>query len=820
MKAFTISRRLPIAPDTALLCATILIAPELFGGAFPWAVVVIAGLSVASLGTALWVRRSAATPVVDGVFIVMGVAWLWTCIQAVPLPSGIAHGLGLASVQSAERLQGLAWGDSIPFTISYDPGSTYLQILIGISILSAFLAARLGGPSGLKPIAAATVASAVLIGLVGFAHRAAGVDALFGVYSPRFSATHLLTPLMNSNHLGGFSLMGALIAVGLAAQEGGRQRRIAWIGASVLCATVVAFTLSRGALGALLFGLVLLAAWLVGRGRAGRRRAAIPIAVVGAAVAGVAAFAGLEPILRRFEMRGLDKLELAAHGFRLLDGSAWWLGVGRGAFSSAFVTHEGSLDRYTHPENLLVQWTTEWGVLLGATLILVLMLALWKRFRAAEEPVVAAVCVAIFALSVQNLVDFGLEMAGIVVVVAALLGALLPARSISPPERSRRLLLASLGVFVVVLAVLGPRVLASDTQSIVDRLTRAMQADDDADFQATLRRGLALHPSEPAFALLAGTYAGSKRHPDAARWLSVVIEEAPGWAAPHAVAARWLFTEGQTDQALVEIREAEQRHAGRGHKVLCEILTRSPRIEYVERAAPAEDRRIAYLDRTTSFCQGLPPELRAQIDSAILKRDPTHPRAALREAHRLANHDRSGEAIALLRQALDDDADNTRLWVAIVGAHLSDGDVERAQLALKEATSSGLDSRALLEAQARVEAALGHADAMRATLTRLRGESRGNPHLLASSFILGGGLEASLGNIDEALAAYTAADVASPESSALERAAALALRSGRPTHARRTYRTLCRRKPDGPACAQEARLSKEPSPAPPGRPMP
>jgi tetratricopeptide (TPR) repeat protein len=254
--------------------------------------------------------------------------------------------------------------------------------------------------------------------------------------------------------------------------------------------------------------------------------------------------------------------------------------------------------------------------------------------------------------------------------------------------------------------------------------------------------------------------------------------------------------------------------------VLCEILTRSPRIEYVERAAPAEDRRIAYLDLTTSFCQGLPPELRAQIDSAILKRDPTHPRAALREAHRLANHDRSGEAIALLRQALDDNADNTRLWVAIVGAHLRGGEAARAQSALKEATSSGLDSRALLEAQARVEAALGQTDAMRATLTRLRGESRGNPHLLASSFILGGGLEASLGNIDEALAAYTAADVASPESSALERAAALALRSGRATHARRTYRTLCRRKPDGPACAQEARLSKEPSPAPPERPMP
>ena len=165
MSASTISTHSPIAPDTALLCATILVAPELFGGAFPWTVVVIAGLCVACLGMALWVRRTASTPELDGVFIVMGVAWLWTCLQAVPVPSGVAHALRLGSMDSAERLHGLAWAGSVPFTVSYDPGSTYLQILIGIGILAAFLAARLGGPSGLKPIAVAAVASAVLMGL-------------------------------------------------------------------------------------------------------------------------------------------------------------------------------------------------------------------------------------------------------------------------------------------------------------------------------------------------------------------------------------------------------------------------------------------------------------------------------------------------------------------------------------------------------------------------------------------------------------------------------------------------------------------------------
>jgi tetratricopeptide (TPR) repeat protein len=298
------------------------------------------------------------------------------------------------------------------------------------------------------------------------------------------------------------------------------------------------------------------------------------------------------------------------------------------------------------------------------------------------------------------------------------------------------------------------------------------------------------------------------------------MDEAPEWAAPHAIAARWLFAEGNIDQALLEVRHAEQRRAGSAYKVLCELLTRFPRMDYVERAAPAQDQRIVFLNRTALTCGGLPAELRAEIDDAILKDDPTHTAAVLREAQRLATRGRSGDAVDLLRRSLEHNEDNDRLWIALIQAHLRAGEAEQAQSVLKEAKSGSLEGRSLLEAEARVEAALGQANEMRATIARLRGQSRGEATLIASSFIFEGELEASLGNIDEALAAYIAADVANPESPALQYAATLALKSGRPTHARRLYRTLCRRKPNGRACVQAARLSKETSPGPPRRPMP
>jgi tetratricopeptide (TPR) repeat protein len=807
MNAFATSRRLRVAPDTAALCATIVIAPQLFGGAFPWTVVVIAGLCLASLAVALLVRQASAPSVVDGVFVLMATAWVWTCVQTIPLPAALATALGLPSVENAKLLEGLAWAPEVPLTISADPGATQLQILTGIGILSAFLAARLGGPAGLKPLAIATLISAVLVGVIGFAHEAAGSKVLFGVYAPRFTALRLLAPLMNGNHLAGFSVLGAILGAGLATRERKPAARIAFVGASIFCAMLVAWTLSRGGIGALLSGFVLLAVWLSGRGRSTRPKAAIPIAVVGATIAGLIAFAGLQPILRRFETQGLDKLQLAANGLQLLEGSAWWLGVGRGAFSAAYVSHGRVLTRATHPENILVQWTTEWGVPLAVALLLALAVVSWKHFSSAERATVAAAWIGIFALFLQNLVDFSLEMAGVVVVVAALLGALLPVRGSLPTRHSRLVPAALFGAGLVALAVLGPRVPRSDTQSIVDRLVAQLEAADDEGFEATLRRGLSLHPSEPALALLAGTHAGSLRHPDTMRWLSIAMQEAPGWAAPHVVAARLLIAEDRIDQALVEIREAELRDPGRGREVLCELLGRFPSMEYVERAAPADDRRHLYL-KYTAQCPLLTTELRAELDRMILEKEPTQPWAVLREAQRLSSAGRTDEAIALLERAVDTHGDNDRLRVALVMTHLRAGNRDQAREALQGALRDGPATRELIEAEARVQAAFGDVDSMRATVTRLRGRARGSSALVASAFMLEAELEASLGNVDEALAAYEAADAANQTSSALHKAGGLALRTNRSTQALRIYRTLCRRTPGGAACDRAARLEK------------
>ena len=288
-----------------------------------------------------------------------------------------------------------------------------------------------------------------------------------------------------------------------------------------------------------------------------------------------------------------------------------------GRFSSAFVAHEGSRNRYTHPENLIVQWTTEWGVPIALALLLVLTLALWKRLRTAEEPLVAGVCIAIIALTLQNLVDFSLELAGAATVVAALLGAVLPVSGRSSPVVSWAVSVGTMGVFSVVLLALAPRVLRSDTQSIVDRLTLEMQAGDGPRVRKHSATGSRASPNRT-----------SSRAPRRARTLArsgIRIPRAGSrsrWRKHLTGARRMQLPHGGSSPAAEPIKPSSRSarpkigNRGRGHKVLCEILDRFPQMDIRRASRTERGPRVAYLNRTVR-CPGLPAELRAEIDKAF-----------------------------------------------------------------------------------------------------------------------------------------------------------------------------------------------------------
>lgn len=759
---------------------------------------------------AVGTRSSVNPKTIDPLLGVMLLAWLWTCTQIFPLPKSLARILNLQSLESAARLAPVV-DYPIPLTFSVDPGATRAQIVIGVAILSAFVSARLLEPRHPGTVARAAVISVALIGLSGLTHHVVGAAAVYGRYEPRFTNSRLLSPIMNNNHMGGFLTMGALIAVGLAVDGRTRRDRVMWLSVAAFCALLVPWLLSRGAIGALVFG-VGFWIWALERRsvtKAARFGSASALAV--AAVIGAAIFAALEPLLRRFEHQNFSKIGMALEGLHLLDGPAWWFGIGRGAFSSIFSSMEGSRLRITHPENILVQWTTEWGVPVATLLVAVLVATLWRRFRSLQTATSLGLLVGLFALALQNLVDFSLEIPAIAVVASASLGALTAPKGEGRPGRDPRSAKVGLSMLAAVLVsvtlFVAPRVFGSDTQSQADRLTRAMQHGDHKVFEQTLKKALQEHPAEPVFPLLAGAQAIRRKDPKALRWLSIAMTEAPGWGSPHILVAEWLHRLGRRDQALLEIREAERRTPGAALALLCEILREHGDIRVLERAAPGTA-DPAFYDRAMR-CHGLDETFREVIDERILSFESTHLLATSRKAKRLTMHGEPSQAIKLLEGTIEAHPGSARLWDRLAATHLAAGSPAKALTVLDQAAEQGVDSDDLLITKIRVFAALGDRERMLAALARLRGLAQGDPSKLAASYLLEGDLEASAENIERALQAYHAADRADPRSAALDKAAALAARKGLRTRAYQAYQELCARSSRGIACQRRDQLARQ-----------
>ena len=659
-------------------------------------------------------------------------------------------------------------------------------------------------------MARATALAVALLGLTGVAHEILGQTAVFGVYEPRFTNTRLLSPIMNNNHMGGFLAMGALVAIGLGADARDKRRLWFWVAIAAVCGLLVPWLLSRGAIGVLVFGVGFLF-WALKRRQGGESRRASGPALAVASAIGAAIFFALEPLLRRFEQQDFSKVEMAFTGFRLFEGPTWWLGVGRGAFSSAFAAMEGSRVRITHPENLIVQWSTEWGLPMAILLMVALATVLWLRFRSIETPTGLGLFVGLFALTLQNMVDFSLETPAVAVVAAAALGALLAPNqdgSVDVDSSHTKWRLITLGAALLAAGVsLAPRVIGGDTQAQADQLTRAMQAGDDADFQRRLEKALKQHPAEPVFPLLAGAHAVRRNDPRAPQWLSVAMIEAPGWGSPHVLAAEWLHRRGHLDQALLEMREAESRTGGAARDLVCEILTAHQDIAHLERATP-DDAPVRFYDRAAS-CVGLQEELREAIDARILSIESTHVSAVARQANRFKLKGDTDQASALLDAALSAHPESSRLWAALAATHIAAEQPELALADLDRAVASGIESKELLVTRAKVFAALDDRESMIATLTQLRGLAKGNAPKLALARLLEGDLEASLGSVERALEAYREADRADPSSPGLRKAAALADRTGQRSRAYQSYRELCRRDSRSTACKRRDELGRQ-----------
>jgi tetratricopeptide (TPR) repeat protein len=787
------------AADSPLIALFVVVvaAPQLVGGVFPWAVAAtcVMGAAAGIVASRKVEIVSAQGPPARLLDWVMVAALVWTCLQLVPLPEKIVARFVPESVEAWKAtalLLGKRARSWIP--LSLDPGATRLEIAKGTAIVATYLAARVLSEAGQRrQVLAAVGASGIAMALVAFGHKLANADRVFGLYEPVYASSRLLAPIMNENQLGGFMVMTSPVLLGLAFDAKTREQRIAWGLGAALCSTASVLSFSRGAIGALGFAIAVFVALCVRRldrdQWAALRAKAVPITVI-VALGAVLVVVGVQGTSLGRELgyrhNVTTKFEGAANALPLI-ASHPIAGVGRGAFSAAFVDQHGTEKRFFYPENLLVQWTSEWGIPVALLVLGVVAWSVFRGFRDERSAFGVGGLAGLAGIGLQQLADFSLELVGIAVVAAATLGAV--ARS---PRARIRLPLRILCVVVSAASVAGATLALTmhggDVFSLEQRIRDALEAERHAEARALVNRGLALHPSEPIFALSGAELAVRRSDPTAARWLNVAQSLAPLWTAPHLLAARWLFSIGKSDQALVELREAESLQPGSARQTICGLLRQAQDPTIALRTAPEGPAGVRLLDRSAR-CLPLQSQAAIAIDEEARRLDPNAIGPAARQARRLFLAGSPDDAANLLGALPELDVGSTKI---LAEAHLRSGNVDAAADAIRPLLLRTRLPSDVLRTAASIFASARDDHQLNRVASRLRALTAGKPEALAEVELFLGGLYEQNQRSALALSSYQSSFRANETREALEAVARTANAVGDRQRALWARRRLCR----------------------------
>jgi len=477
-------------------------------------------------------------------------------VQSLPLPASLRARLDPAGFDLAAGNQA---GRTMP--MSLDPPATQralatagaaAAVALAALVLSAGRRLRLATPVLVAVAGLATLA-------VGLGHRAVFESKIYGVFDSGSGVP--VGPFINPNHEAELLELSAFTALALAYAATTRDRRRAWKAVAAFLAAGALSTFSRGSVLALGAGAL---TWFLFPIRSDEdapqprnRFVAILLGLV--VVAGLTLSLGGEGVLGEvFATRpGSDiKLRLWLDALKIVP--AHPLGIGLAAFARVYPAYQtlSTASWYQFVENqplgLLIEAGIP-GILLVAGAVVLTVRHMAKRAR--RDRVEAALCAAMVAVLAHNLVDFGLEVPGILFPFLAILGSTAGRQLVATDSPApRRAAVVYAGV-VAAVTVAGILLLLTPSARDFDALLKSAPA---ADRSALVRAALAAHPTDNEYALLAATMeplqpTGGGASPRLLG-LNRALRLCPNCPAGHREAARNLWHLGRRRQALFEWR--------------------------------------------------------------------------------------------------------------------------------------------------------------------------------------------------------------------------------------------------------------------------
>jgi O-antigen ligase len=630
---------LVVGPLSVVTVASVLA----IGGVPTPVLLVLAGLvAVSTLFVELRVGHAPTNSVYPNVLL-LALA-LFTLAQAVPIPvTWLAH-LSPTAADVWDRALAPLHEPVLRGSLSVDPSATLIEATKWAMYACVFRLAAVAGASRGPMVGVIIVfVSGVLLALITAVHEVLGMTAVYGVYTPHsVQAFHRIGPLLNPNCLAGYLNLSAMCGVAWL-QSRRRKAAVAPLIAGIALVVAVAFRAgSRGGMLGLPLGLIVVGAFALARlFRTGRRSLTPARLLRDFGPTGVALVLGLglgvlgagRHLWKEATDQNLDKLRLPLMAEPMLRDYPWF-GVGRGAFESAFLAYRPvmpSNDTYTHPENFVVQWATEWGVVVaGIAVVAFLWFFRPARVGARRSLAAATALTGVGVLFLQNLADLGLEIPGVSVAAFVVLGSLsaskLPTRKPQARPRFARavgfLCAGVAGLAVLLCLGAGARDLEADRRSIRDVLESETAAAAGANGRL-VRAQMLRHPADYYFPQ-AGAALAMRSGENPMPWLQRALERGPTLGRPHLLLAQVLFERGARRQALLELRYVVENESTLTGPAANTALRYSRDGDELMLAVPAGEQGAGMLQAMSErlyLADDLP--LRDRLDEDALMRNPS-----------------------------------------------------------------------------------------------------------------------------------------------------------------------------------------------------
>ncbi len=484
---------------------------------------------------------------------------LMTALQCVPMPQAwlarIAPHTADIWSRALHPLGGVTTGWR---TLSLDPGATRVELLRGAAYTLAFaVAVRSADRRQDDAVKRTLICIGALVIALAAVHYALNIREVYGFYKPRTGVTSI-SPFLNGNHLCAYGNIALVLAYASALSPTPIFPRPLLVVVIVVAATSDIFWASRGGVASCVVGMILVTLLALRERARGVVSFVVP-AIVAIAGAAMVVFSTRPTSMQDLGDTDLSKFQITKQVLGNMVPSYWAFGAGRGAFESTFP--EFRVGRgfvvWTHPENLVAEWASGWGVPVTIVAIVTLMIALRPRSVLSRRMV--GPWVAIVVVVLHNMVDFSLEIPGVGVALAVCAGLVTKGaphvRYAGSRERRlqhiRALVVTSSVASIVAIAVSLAR--GNDLIADRDEIQRTIRGDPSrAEARATLASAMIRHPAEPYFAYAGAVYAGLHDESPIS-WIDHTLERAPVYPPAHLALARWLRRRAPA-QARLEYR--------------------------------------------------------------------------------------------------------------------------------------------------------------------------------------------------------------------------------------------------------------------------